>query len=115
MFTYKGYTGDVSIDAEAGVITGRVLDIKDVVTFEGKTVSEAHQAFKESVDEYLDFCSELGRKPNKPFSGRLPYRTSPDVHRKIYIAAARSGQSINSWMDDTLRKEADRELADLLV
>lgn len=111
MFTYKGYVGSVEIDQEQGVLCGRVLDIQDVITFVGKTVEEACQAFQDSVDDYLEFCQEIGKTPNKPFSGRLPYRTSPENHRKIYIASAKQGKSINAWMDEVLVKEAERELA----
>lgn len=110
IFTYKGYTGEVEIDAEANVLSGEILDIRDVVTFEGETVAEARQAFEDSVDDYLDFCSEIGKRPNKPFSGKLPFRTTPDRHRKIYIAAKKQGKSINSWMDETLGEAAEKEL-----
>lgn len=110
IFTYKGYTGEVGIDAEADVLSGEILDIRDVVTFEGDTVAEARQAFEDSVDDYLDFCAEIGKKPNKPFSGKLPFRTTPDRHRNIYLAAKKQGKSINSWMDETLGQAAEKEL-----
>jgi predicted HicB family RNase H-like nuclease len=110
MFTYKGYTGHVEIDADEEMLCGRVLDIKDVVTFKSKTVEEARQAFQGSVDDYLEFCQELGKEPDKPFSGKLPFRTTPERHRKIFIAATKAGKSINAWMDEVLAKEADHAL-----
>lgn len=112
MLTHKGYKGHFEVDAEAGIIFGRVLGIRDVVTFKGKTVEEAIQAFKDSVDDYLEFCQEVGEKPNKPFSGKLPFRTDPERHRMIYIAAKRSGKSINSWMDDVLAQAAEDVIAE---
>ena len=66
LFSYKGYTGEVEVDGEADVLTGEILNIHDVVTFEGDTVPEVKQAFRDSVDDYLNFCNELGRKANKP-------------------------------------------------
>jgi predicted HicB family RNase H-like nuclease len=66
IFSYKGYTGEVAIDGEADILAGHVLDIRDVVTFEGETVAEVKQAFRDSVDDYLDFCQELGRKADNP-------------------------------------------------
>ena len=108
MFTYKGYTGGVKIDPDCDLICGRILDINDVITFEGKTVDEARQDFQESVDDYLDWCKELSEEPAKPFSGKLPYRTNPETHRKIYIAAKLAGKSINSLMDEILSKEVDK-------
>jgi predicted HicB family RNase H-like nuclease len=111
MLNYKGYTGQLEIDDEAGIIFGRVLDIRDVVTFKGETVAEAKQSFQDSVDDYLEFCQELGQEPDKPFSGKLPFRTTPEHHRKLFLAAAKAGKSINAWMDEVLVKAAN-ELID---
>ncbi|KYC44106.1 DNA repair protein [Scytonema hofmannii PCC 7110] len=108
MMTYKGYTASLEIDLEAGIIFGRVLDINDVVTFKGKTVEEARQEFQKSVDDYLAFCEDLGEEPDKPFSGKLPFRTTPENHRKIFIAASKAGKSINAWMDEVLSIAADK-------
>ena len=106
--TYKGYSANLEVDVEAGIIFGRVLDIYDVVTFKGKTVEEARQEFQKSVDDYLAFCEDLGEEPDKPFSGKLPFRTTPEHHRKIFIAASKAGKSINAWMDEVLSIAADK-------
>lgn len=66
MMTYKGYTGSVEVDTEAEILFGRVVDLHDVVTFQGKTVAEARKAFQDSVDDYLAFCAERGEAPEKP-------------------------------------------------
>jgi predicted HicB family RNase H-like nuclease len=96
MLNHKGYIGRMEVDEEAGIIFGRVLDIRDVVTFKGETVAEAKQAFQDSVDDYLAFCEELKQEPDKPFSGKLPFRTTPERHRQLFLAATKSGKSINS-------------------
>lgn len=108
MLTYKGYTGSLQVDEDAGILFGRVLDIRDVITFKGNTVEEAKQAFYDSVDDYLEFCEELGQEPDKVFSGNLPFRTTPERHRKVFIAAAKAGKSMNTWMDEVLEKAADQ-------
>ncbi|MEM9925637.1 MAG: type II toxin-antitoxin system HicB family antitoxin [Cyanobacteria bacterium P01_D01_bin.50] len=108
MMTYKGYSANLEVDVEAGIIFGRVLDINDVITFKGKTVEEARQEFQKSVDDYLAFCEDLGEEPDKPFSGKLPFRTTPEHHRKIFIAASKAGKSINAWMDEVLSIAADK-------
>lgn len=102
MLKYKEYIGHVEFDDEAGIFHGEVLDTRDVITFQGKTVEEIEQAFKYSVDDYLDFCAERGEKPDKPFSGKFVLRMSPKLHHKIYIKAAKSGKSINKWVTDVL-------------
>jgi predicted HicB family RNase H-like nuclease len=37
MLKYKGYTGHIEVDLESNLLHGRVLNIKDVITFEGAT------------------------------------------------------------------------------
>ncbi|MEH2323692.1 MAG: type II toxin-antitoxin system HicB family antitoxin [Nostoc sp.] len=106
--TYKGYTASIEVDVEAGMLFGQVLDINDVITFKAKTVDEARQEFQISVDDYLTFCEELGEEPDKPFSGKLAFRTTPEHHRKIFIAAKKAGKSINAWMDEILTVAADK-------
>jgi predicted HicB family RNase H-like nuclease len=106
VLTYKGYTGQFEVDAEAELIFGRVIDIRDVITFKGATVAETVQAFKDSVDDYLEFCQERGEEPDKPFSGKLPFRTTSERHRQVYTAAKKAGKSINAWMDEVLGKAA---------
>ena len=56
MMKYKGYLGTVAYDDEAEVFYGSVIGIKDVVTFQGRSVDEIKQAFKDSVNDYLAFC-----------------------------------------------------------
>lgn len=107
MLNYKGYVGYMEIDDEAGIIFGRVLDIRDVITFKGETVPLAKQAFQDSVDDYLAFCAEINQEPDKPFSGKLPFRTTPERHRQLFLAATKAGKSINAWMDEVLAKAAD--------
>ena len=105
--TYKGYSAKVEFDDDAMIFHGEVIGIRDVVTFQGKTVSELKKAFHDSVDDYLDMCQSRGEEPEKPFSGKFVVRVSPDVHRKIYMAAKRAGQSINAWLNTTLQKLSD--------
>ena len=38
------------------MIYGRVIGLRDMITFQGHTVTEAEQAFRDSVDDYLDLC-----------------------------------------------------------
>lgn len=104
MFKYKGYTGLVEFDAEAGVFYGEVLDLKDVITFQGKSVAELEQAFQESIDDYLEFCEQRGESPDKPFSGRLMLRLPPSLHRKAYVNAQREGKSLNQWIAEQLER-----------
>ena len=71
MLKYKGYTGHVEFDDEAGIFHGEVLDTRDVITFQGKQVEELRKAFRDSVDDYLEFCDERNEEPDKSFSGKF--------------------------------------------
>jgi predicted HicB family RNase H-like nuclease len=104
MLKYKGYTGQVEYDDEVGIFHGEVLDLKDVITFQGKSVEEIEQAFRESIDDYLEFCEQRGEEPDKPFSGRLMLRLPRDLHRKAYVNAQREGKSLNQWIAEKLEK-----------
>lgn len=100
--THRGYTGHAEYHPEDRVFHGRILEIDDVVTFEGRSVDELEQAFRDSVEEYLAYCEETGRRPDKPFSGRLNLRMSPELHRRLHIRAEREGRSINSIIIESL-------------
>jgi predicted HicB family RNase H-like nuclease len=63
---YKGYSGSVTFDDEAGILFGTVTNIDDIVTFHGESVQEVRQAFRDSVDAYLEFCAEAGHEPEQP-------------------------------------------------
>jgi predicted HicB family RNase H-like nuclease len=66
---HKGYTGVVEVDEDARILYGRVVDLRDVITFQGTTVAEAREAFEKSVDAYLEFCAERGESPEKQSVG----------------------------------------------
>ena len=69
MIEYKGYAGMAEYDEEAKIFHGQVINIRDVITFEGESLSDAEKAFRESVDDYLAWCREDGKEPDKPHSG----------------------------------------------
>ncbi len=104
MIEYKGYSGLMEVDTEDGVISGRVLGVRDVVTFEGDTVPEAIQAFHDSVDDYLDFCAERGVALEKPFSGKFIVRIRPELHRRLAFLAEASRQSLNAFVAEMLER-----------
>jgi predicted HicB family RNase H-like nuclease len=102
MMEYKGYLGRVEFDDEAGIFHGDVINTRDVITFQGTTVGELKEAFRDSVEDYLAFCSERGEEPERPFSGQFVTRVSPDLHRRINLVATLSGKSLNAWVTEQL-------------
>jgi predicted HicB family RNase H-like nuclease len=104
MKPYKGYLAGLYVDEEGAIIRGKVLNTRDTITFYGKTVEEALQAFRDSVDDYLDFCKEAGVEPDKPFNGKLLIRIKPEYHRDLSLIAQTEGQSINSLIAQLVTK-----------
>jgi predicted HicB family RNase H-like nuclease len=102
MLRYKGYTGRVELDEERRTFHGEVVELRDVVTFEGRSVEELERAFRDSVDDYLDFCRARGEEPDKPFTGRLMVRLPPELHRRVYVRARSEGKSLNQWISEQL-------------
>jgi predicted HicB family RNase H-like nuclease len=101
---YKGYVARVEYDDDAGVFHGEVVNTRDVITFEGTCVDDLRREFVESVEDYLDFCTQRGEDPEKPFSGTFTLRTTPELHRKIYISARQAGLSTTEWINRTIEK-----------
>ncbi|MFH2091450.1 MAG: type II toxin-antitoxin system HicB family antitoxin [Pseudomonadota bacterium] len=104
MMEYKGYFGKVEFDDEASVFYGEVINLRDIVTFQGETVTELRKAFRDSIDDYIDFCASRGEEPEKPYSGKFVVRVDPELHKTIFIEAKKTGKSINAWVSDNLSK-----------
>lgn len=102
VMTYKGYSARVDYDDEDGILFGRIAGIRDGVGFHADTVDDLRHAFREAVDDYLATCARIGKEPQKPYSGRVMFRISPEVHRRAALAAELSGKSLNQWAEDVL-------------
>ena len=98
MMEYKGYVGQVEYDDEHGVFHGEVINLRDVITFEGECVADLRQAFRESVEDYLAFCAERNEEPEKPFSGTFTVRIPPRLHRDVALRARLEHHSLNGWV-----------------
>lgn len=105
---YKGYTAKVEFDSDDRAFHGVVLGINDVVHFQGASVKELEKEFRASVDDYLAFCKSRSEKPDKPYSGKLVFRTSSEIHRKLAIAAQIAGKSINQFLEDAALKQTQK-------
>lgn len=103
MMEYKGYIGKVEFDDEAEIFHGEIINTRDVITFQGKSVAELTKAFRESIDDYLAFCKKRGETPEKPFSGQFITRIPPELHREVNIAAVRAGKSLNAFVTEQLQ------------
>jgi predicted HicB family RNase H-like nuclease len=106
VMTYKEYEALVQYDEDAEILHGEVLNLRDVITFQGASVAELKQAFADSVEDYLAFCKERGEEPEKPYSGQFVVRVGPPLHKALVVAAKRSGVSLNRWVATALERAA---------
>jgi predicted HicB family RNase H-like nuclease len=102
IMTYKGYSGVIEVDLDAGELFGQTVGMRDIITFQGTTVDEARKSFEESVDFYLSCCEKENKPPDRPYSGRFNVRISPEVHRRLAILAESRGQSLNELVSAAL-------------
>lgn len=110
MRPYKGYTGTIEFEEDDRVFHGRLVGIRGIVTYEAETAADLLQAFRDSVDDYLEDCAERGEVPDKPFSGNLSLRMSSDLHKSVFDAAGVKSKSVNQWITDTLAEAARRDV-----
>jgi predicted HicB family RNase H-like nuclease len=109
-FQYKGYTGAFDFEPDDDAFHGEVGGVRDVAHFSGRSVDELRQAFREAVDDYLAACAGIGKKPDKPYSGRFMVRLTPEAHRLADAAAKASGKSLNAYAAEVLEHAAKKTL-----
>jgi predicted HicB family RNase H-like nuclease len=100
--TYKGYIGTVEYSEEDACLFGRVAGIRDIITYEGESVTDIRVAFEEAVDDYLTHCAESGKEPNKHYSGKFMLRIDPSLHARLAAKALTAGKSLNQYAADAL-------------
>ncbi len=101
---YKNYVARVEYSPEDRCFVGRVLGTRDVIGFHGESVAELEQDFRETMEFYFDTCRKEGKEPDRPYSGKLVLRLSPDLHRQIALASEMRGKSINDIILDALQQ-----------
>lgn len=92
---HLGYTGSIEYDLKDKCLFGQLLYVNDIVTYQGDTIPELEASFTEAVTGYIETCREIGKLPEKPFSGTFNVRIKPEVHRKLAYKAADTGATIN--------------------
>jgi predicted HicB family RNase H-like nuclease len=104
MMKYKGYFGEITYDDEAKIFHGEVIGLKDIITFQGKSVNELKKAFQDSINDYLAWCEERGEQPEKTYSGKLHIRMNPQLHAHLAVEAAKQNISLNDLVNQKLNK-----------
>lgn len=101
---YKGYVGTVEFSEEDSLFFGKVMGIRALISYEGTNAAELIMDFHNAVDDYLEFCKENGKEPEKAYKGTFNVRISPELHKQAVIYAATQQMSLNSFVENAMRK-----------
>ena len=112
LLKYKDYYASIAFDPSADAFHGRVVGIRDVIDFFGRTPEELREELQRSVDGYLTWCEEEGSKPEKTWQGKLTLRIDGELRSRLAVAAAAHGESVNAWIRTVLDRETRRVLAE---
>jgi predicted HicB family RNase H-like nuclease len=107
--TYKDYLGSVHFNADDEIFFGKIEGIDDLVSFEGKTVTELKKSFEDAVNDYKILCKEAGKDSEKSYKGSFNVRISSEVHRKAKRLAIMNGLSLNQFIQKAVEEEVNRE------
>jgi predicted HicB family RNase H-like nuclease len=108
---HKGYIAKVTYHEGDKDMHGQVLNTaKDVLHFAGRTIDELQKAFADTIADYEAWCKEEGEEPERPYSGNLPLRIPPELHRALAHAAVKAEKSVNAYVTCLIIK-ATREYA----
>jgi predicted HicB family RNase H-like nuclease len=100
---HRGYDGSVLYSAEDKLLHGRLLGIRDFITYEGTSVRSLEKCFREAVDEYLADCEKDGVKPNVPHKGSFNVRVGPDLHQQAARFAEENDLPLNAVVQRALK------------
>ncbi len=109
--SFKDYIGSVHFNGEDEIFYGKIEGIEDLITFEGKTVTELKTAFEEAVEDYLALCKENNKRIEKTYKGSFNVRISPELHRKVKRTALKKGMSLNQFIQKAVEDELQKENA----
>ncbi len=108
---HKGYIGSAEIDLEGQALVGKLLFIRDTITYSATDIAGLRRAFEEAVDDYLATCEELGDEPDLPCKGTFNVRVGPQRHRQLALEARQRHVSINDYVCQALDASFQSPLA----
>src|SRR5205814_10332669 len=103
LLKYKGFIGSVQFSAEDDLFWGKIIGIKDSVTFEGSAVAALKKDFKEAVEDYIDLCKRQNKPVQKSMTGNFNIRINPELHQIASYAAAVKGLSLNKYVQEAIQ------------
>ena len=105
LMEYEGYHAKIEFDQEDQIFVGHVLGINDSINFHGQSVQELTVEFHNSVNNYIDYCAQIGKEPEREFKGSFNVRIKPEQHKKVALHAANEGITINQFVSRAIDDE----------
>lgn len=106
-FEHNGYKGSIEHSIEDMVLYGEILFIKDLVTYEADNLQELEVQFKSAVDDYLETCEQIGKEPDKVFSGSFQVRISPELHRIMALQAHTEDKTQSKYVAEAIQEKVN--------
>lgn len=103
LLRYKGYSARPEYSAEDRIFYGKILGISDLVDFQSESAKDLEDEFHKAVDEYLAFCEEIGKEPQREYSGLFNVRIPPELHKEISLLAQAEGVTLNKAVEQAIR------------
>ena len=100
---YKGYHTKIEFDSDELVVRGKIEGIRDLVNFESSNLALIEEEFHAAVDDYLEFCKEVGKEPDKEYKGTFNIRISPELHKELALVALKNGDTLNATVEKAIR------------
>lgn len=101
---YKGYLGSVEFSEEDALFYGKVLGIRALISYEGSNAQELVADFHSAVDDYLEFCTQQGKAPERAYKGSFNVRISPELHKQAVAAAMARNMTLNSFVESSIAR-----------
>lgn len=103
LLKYKDFYGTVEYSAADEILFGKVIGIRGLVSYEGKSVEELKEDFEAAVEDYLDYCEENNIEPEKQYKGSFNVRISPELHKNLSLYASSHGETLNAAVEQAIR------------
>ncbi len=102
------YKIDISWSDKDECYVVRVPELPGCFT-DGQTIEEAAKNAKDAIQSRLESIDKEGKPfpraiASKKFSGKIPLRIDPELHRNLAISANIEGESLNKFIERKLKK-----------
>lgn len=100
---YKGYVGSIEYSPEDKLLFGKVMGMKGLISYEGKTGPALEKDFRYAIDDYIKDCGDAGIEPMMPFKGSFNVRINPSLHKEAVLKAEELKTNLNNFVSESIR------------